>query len=53
MMDPSERGAVAIPKDKVEQVLDLLPKLTQADEKVLKDVAEGGAVGPAFKKYRL
>lgn len=52
MIDPFENGVVAVPKEKVEEVLELLPKLVGADEKVIKDVEEGVAVKEAFKRHR-
>ncbi|KAF2258169.1 RraA-like protein [Lojkania enalia] len=52
MADPEENGVVTIPKGKVEEVLELLPKLVGADEKVIADVAQGVSVIEAFKKYR-
>ncbi|KAF2193850.1 RraA-like protein [Zopfia rhizophila CBS 207.26] len=42
MADPNENGVVAVPKGRVDELLELLPKLVGADEKVLKDVEEGG-----------
>jgi hypothetical protein len=43
---------VIIPRGKVEQVLDLVPKLTAADERVKGDVLEGTTVYDAFKRHR-
>ena len=43
---------MVIPQDKLDDVLELLPKLTQADERVLEDVRNGGTVSEAFKKHR-
>jgi regulator of RNase E activity RraA len=51
LSDPVE-GVVAIPKDKLDQVLDLMPKLTDADDKVKVDVDKGVTVKEAFKKHR-
>lgn len=48
----STNGVVVIPKDKVAAVLDLLPKITQADEKVKEDVLKGMTVHEAFKRHR-
>ncbi|GKT57807.1 DlpA domain-containing protein [Colletotrichum tofieldiae] len=45
-------GVVAIPKDRIDQVLELLPKLTAADDKVKEDVLEGVSVYDAFKAHR-
>jgi len=49
--DPLE-GVVVIPQDQLDEVLELLPKLTSADEKVIEDVRKGGLVREAFAKYR-
>lgn len=45
-------GVVVIPRDKVDQVLDLLPKLTTADDKVKAAVSGGMSVQEAFKLHR-
>ncbi|KAF6811038.1 DlpA domain-containing protein [Colletotrichum sojae] len=45
-------GVVVIPQDKVDQVLELLPKLTAADDKVKEDVLNGTSVYDAFKTHR-
>lgn len=45
-------GIVVIPQDKVSQVLDWLPRLTSADDKVKQDVAQGVSVFEAFKRHR-
>ncbi|KND88191.1 4-hydroxy-4-methyl-2-oxoglutarate aldolase [Tolypocladium ophioglossoides CBS 100239] len=45
-------GVVIIPQDKVDQVLELLPRLTAADEKVKEDVLRGMSVHEAFKLHR-
>jgi regulator of RNase E activity RraA len=52
MMDATERGAVCIPRGLLSTVLELLPKLLAADEKVVEDVKAGGTVAEAFKKHR-
>ncbi|PVH98998.1 DlpA domain-containing protein [Periconia macrospinosa] len=52
MMDPAENGAVAIPKGKLDEILELLPKIVAADEKVLEDVKQGVPVAEAFKRHR-
>ncbi|EOD51582.1 hypothetical protein BKCO1_1000354 [Neofusicoccum parvum] len=52
MLDPDENSAVVIPKDKVDAVLELVPKLTEADEKCMADVLAGGTVKEAFAKHR-
>ena len=45
-------GVVAIPKDLVDDVIDLMPKLVHADERVKEDVQAGSSVFEAFKKHR-
>ncbi|KAH7198004.1 ribonuclease E inhibitor RraA/Dimethylmenaquinone methyltransferase [Fusarium flagelliforme] len=45
-------GVVVIPKDKVSAVLELLPKLTAADDKVKEDVLKGATVYESFKVHR-
>lgn len=45
-------GVVVIPADKVAQVLELLPRLTSADDKVKSDVLKGATVYDAFKTHR-
>jgi hypothetical protein len=52
MLDPESFGAVCIPADLVSKVLEILPQIVVADEKVLKEVETGETVGAAFKKYR-
>jgi hypothetical protein len=52
MLDPESCAAVCIPKDLVSRVLEILPGIVGADEKVMKEVEEGGDVGSAFRKYR-
>ncbi|KAF1930004.1 DlpA domain-containing protein [Didymella exigua CBS 183.55] len=52
MIDPFENGVVAVPQDKVDELLELLPKLVGADEKVIVDVEAGVSVQEAFKKHR-
>ena len=52
MIDPFENGVVAVPQGKVEELLELLPKLVGADEKVTADVEAGVSVQEAFKKHR-
>lgn len=49
--DPLE-GVVAIPNDLVDAVVDLMPKLVSADDKVKEDVEAGSMVQAAFKKHR-
>jgi regulator of RNase E activity RraA len=52
MIDPLENGVVVVPKGKVEELLDLLPKLVEADEKVIQDVGRGVSIEEAFRKHR-
>ncbi|KAF2493486.1 RraA-like protein [Lophium mytilinum] len=52
MIDPAENGVVSIPQSKLEEVLELLPKLVAADENVIVDVENGGTVADAFKEHR-
>jgi regulator of RNase E activity RraA len=52
MIDPFENGVVAVPKEKVEALLELLPKLVGADEDVIHDVERGVSVAEAFKRHR-
>lgn len=52
MIDPFENGVVAVPQGKVDELLELLPKLVAADEKVVEDVEKGVSVQEAFKKHR-
>ncbi|KAK5087660.1 hypothetical protein LTR70_002977 [Exophiala xenobiotica] len=49
--DPLE-GVVVIPQALVDQVVDLIPKLVSADDKVKEDVEAGSTVQTAFKKHR-
>ncbi|KAF1845324.1 RraA-like protein [Cucurbitaria berberidis CBS 394.84] len=52
MIDPFENGVVAVPQAKVDELLELLPKLVGADERVLADVEQGVSVQEAFKRHR-
>ncbi|KAJ9215290.1 hypothetical protein DTO166G4_3175 [Paecilomyces variotii] len=49
--DPLE-GVVAIPRDLLDGVLELMPKLVAQDDKVKEDVVNGSGVAEAFKKHR-
>ena len=51
LCDPLE-GVVHIPASQLDEVLDLMPKLVEADDKVKAAVAEGMSVAEAFKKFR-
>lgn len=50
--DDAGGGIIVILGDKVDQVLELLPKLTAADDKVKQDVLSGMSVHEAFKLHR-
>ncbi|KAL6158548.1 hypothetical protein ACJQWK_03190 [Exserohilum turcicum] len=52
MIDPFENGVVAVPQGKVDELLELLPRLIEADEKVTADVGQGVSVEEAFKRHR-
>lgn len=45
-------GVIVIPKDKVSEVLKMLPNLVEADDRVKEDVKKGMSVKEAFKKHR-
>jgi regulator of RNase E activity RraA len=45
-------GVIVIPLEKVDQVIEMLPRLMEADDKVKEDVAMGMTVQEAFKKHR-
>lgn len=49
--DPLE-GIVVIPQQHVDKVLELMPKIVEADDKVKEDVMAGSTVVEAFKKHR-
>ncbi|KAL2005763.1 hypothetical protein VTN00DRAFT_10256 [Thermoascus crustaceus] len=49
--DPLE-GVVAIPRDLLDDVLALMPKLTSQDDRAKEDVEKGSTVSEAFKKHR-
>jgi len=49
--DPIE-GVVVIPQDKLDATLELLPKLTSADDKVKEEVEKEMSVKEAFAKHR-
>lgn len=50
--DPAERGIVVIPVDKLQSVVELLPGLKEADDRVVADVTAGVDVTEAFKRHR-
>ena len=52
MIDEAENGTVCIPKKLVDKVIEMLPKLVSADERVVKEVENGMTVKEAFKLFR-
>ncbi len=49
--DPAE-GVVAIPRDLLDALLEVLPRLVEADDRVKEDVKNGVSVQEAFAKHR-
>lgn len=49
--DPDE-GVVVIPRGKLDEVIELLPRITEADVNVMEVVRNGGPVKEAFAKHR-
>ena len=49
--DPLE-GVVVIPRDLLDEVIELMPRLVEADDRVKEDVQNGSSVFEAFKKHR-
>ena len=45
-------GVAIIPKEKLDQVIELLPVIVGADEKVKEDVQKGVSVKEAFARHR-
>lgn len=45
-------GVIVIPQDKVTDVIELLPRLVEADDRVKAEVLNGMSVQEAFKKHR-
>ncbi|KAE9370393.1 RraA-like protein [Stipitochalara longipes BDJ] len=45
-------GVVVIPQSKVDKVIEMLPSLIEADDRVKEDVVQGVTVQEAFKKHR-
>lgn len=45
-------GVAIIPQEKVDEVVAMLPKLIEADDRVKEDVEKGMTVQEAFKKHR-
>lgn len=52
MIDQEERGVVCVPRGLVDKVLDMLPGMVRADERVMIDVMEGATVANAFATWR-
>ncbi|RMY84887.1 hypothetical protein D0861_06740 [Hortaea werneckii] len=50
--DEGERGSAVIPRSKLDEVLNLLPGLKEADEKCIADVGAGVDVREAFRRHR-
>jgi len=48
----AREGLVVIPQEKLDELLQLLPRLVNADNAVIQAVKEGMSVREAFKKYR-
>lgn len=48
----SVNGVIIIPKDKVSELVSMLPGLVEADDRVKEDVEKGMAVQEAFKRHR-
>jgi len=52
VMDQGAGGVVAIPQDKVAEVLELMPKAVEADRLVGQDVEAGMELGASMKSRR-
>lgn len=50
--DEGEKGSVVIPLSQLDEVLELLPGLKEADEKCIADVEAGVEVREAFRRHR-
>ncbi|KHJ31380.1 hypothetical protein EV44_g1232 [Erysiphe necator] len=48
----SLNGVIAIPQERIKEVVDMLPTLIEADERVKEDVISGVSVYDAFAKHR-
>jgi regulator of RNase E activity RraA len=48
----SVNGVIIIPKDKVSELVSMLPGLVEADDRVKEDVEKGMTVQEAFKRHR-
>ena len=51
-VDESERGCVVVPRDKLVELMKLLPGLKEADDKCVEDVKAGVDVTEAFRRHR-
>ena len=45
-------GVVVIPLEKVGEVVEMLPRIVEADDRVKEDVEKGVSVQEAFKRHR-
>lgn len=52
VMEKGERGAVVIPREKLQEAVDMLPGLKEADDNVVKDVQAGVDLSESFKRHR-
>lgn len=50
--DEADRSVVVIPRAKLDEVLEMLPGLKEADDKVLQDVLAGVDLNEAFARHR-
>lgn len=50
--DLAERGCVVVPAGKLGEVVEMLPRLRDADEAVVRDVKAGVDVTEAFRRHR-
>ncbi|KAK5119785.1 hypothetical protein LTR85_007361 [Meristemomyces frigidus] len=50
--DEGERGCVVIPREKLEELMAMLPGLKEADDRCVADVQAGVDVTEAFKRHR-
>jgi regulator of RNase E activity RraA len=52
VLDEAEKGIVIVPKEKLAEVAELLPRLKEADDAVLRDVQAGIGLKEAFQQHR-
>lgn len=52
MFSDAVNGVIIIPLDKVSEVVEMLPKLVAADDRVKEEVKKGMSVKEAFKRHR-